>query len=1135
MRFLNLLKNPARSVDVLMAGVLGLVAALFAYAGLADYAFPGLPAKLLSAWSGLEAMPQAKYPLVSFFVRHVFPENPQAIGPAALFVSTALVFFLTARFLRASMDEDAPEGGKFAVSRAGGLLAAAVFFFTPAVHNAAVYMTPGLFDLAWILLAFALLSSTRASAPATVNVLTVMAAGVMGGFAVGDTVLALLLLPFFLAVAWRGSVRCAGRGYGWTLLFFFSFFVVALIVMPVSHGSIFAYYAAQRQIFRPILKAKDFLLIPLFTLLPFVAMFFSSRKAFSGERSFLQIAYHALLTFFALGAVTPAASAGAHLEAQLYFPVFSSACAAAVCGYLIAFWLDVAFVIHPENESITFGEADPNRAFRLVALPVGGLFLVVLALTFGLNVRDVQDNLDATFEGRDVRPGEFADIIADRIVADLGTRTWFVTDGTLDSHILLAAKRAGKDVNLICLQREGDKAYIQSLAARADRKGLKAHTERLRASGILAFLQEWFRYDPDVAKKVAVFGAPDLWRHALTPEGRPREGVPEVFFFGGEERPGATFDPEVFRAYAKLLSAPENWDSFSLSQEKKLLAFRARNLRRHLGFIACNWACREDAKARKAWNNGEAEDAARHFDAAFDIYDFVIREIDAGNVSALFNELDVIDRLADKNPKAKARRDALVAILDAIRKNEKRRYVMDLLPLAYGYIMNPEQILKFGIGHFKSGQPAKGISDIERASDLLPYGARLQIELGVLAPYYAQERGERSRRRSREIYATYVKKFEAGAEEIVLNSDVLVSLARLAMLNGDFDNAAKALEKAKAVMKDEGTEADIKFLMMKTSYHLMRGELGLARAELDKARDLEPENPGIWAMMAMTVVRQLETIDASADDAAAKQARRVKFEEELNTVILPRMDKLGPSDAAVLKAKSLVKIYRSTHTDTIADRKSLLESARADLVQVLKDNSGDAITGDRVLSLDMELGNVDAALSRAESILRDDSTSALANYVIGSEALSAGNLDKAEEFLSASVASAPDNPLMLNDYAEVLRLKKRYAEAETCARRAIKNAPQLHLALDTLGTIVMESGDTARLPEAEEYIRKACLLSRESEPRLLLSLARVLSRQGKDAEAKEALLKAKRIFDHFPKGHPFLKLYTEAQDEVLKL
>jgi Flp pilus assembly protein TadD len=91
----------------------------------------------------------------------------------------------------------------------------------------------------------------------------------------------------------------------------------------------------------------------------------------------------------------------------------------------------------------------------------------------------------------------------------------------------------------------------------------------------------------------------------------------------------------------------------------------------------------------------------------------------------------------------------------------------------------------------------------------------------------------------------------------------------------------------------------------------------------------------------------------------------------------------------------------------------------------------------------------------------------------------------------------------------VLRRNKNFGDAELYARKAVKAAPKLYVAWETLGSILMDSkkGDKSALAEAEKCIRKACDLSkdekgREADVRMLVALARVQALQGDRGRAR---------------------------------
>jgi Flp pilus assembly protein TadD len=143
---------------------------------------------------------------------------------------------------------------------------------------------------------------------------------------------------------------------------------------------------------------------------------------------------------------------------------------------------------------------------------------------------------------------------------------------------------------------------------------------------------------------------------------------------------------------------------------------------------------------------------------------------------------------------------------------------------------------------------------------------------------------------------------------------------------------------------------------------------------------------------------------------------------------------------------------------------------------------------------------------------------------MGSLALQKGNNEEAETYLRRA-ADAP-RPVVLaqNDLAEVLRRTKRLEEAERYARLAVKTAPELYVAWETLGSILMDSnGD---LNEAEQCVNRACELSKsadgkEEDVRMLVSLARVQVAKGDKQRANMTIRKVQgriKELSDFEKG-----------------
>ena len=100
----------------------------------------------------------------------------------------------------------------------------------------------------------------------------------------------------------------------------------------------------------------------------------------------------------------------------------------------------------------------------------------------------------------------------------------------------------------------------------------------------------------------------------------------------------------------------------------------------------------------------------------------------------------------------------------------------------------------------------------------------------------------------------------------------------------------------------------------------------------------------------------------------------------------------------------------------------------------------------------------------------------------------------------AALEVEPDNVIVLNNLAWLLN-EQGNPEARDLAERAYNLAPLNASVVDTLGTVAMTQGDTAR---AQALLRQATNLS-PRDPRLRINLARALVKSGDKAGARREL------------------------------
>jgi len=593
---------------------------------------------------------------------------------------------------------------------------------------------------------------------------------------------------------------------------------------------------------------------------------------------------------------------------------------------------------------------------------------------------------------------------------------------------------------------------------------------------VLPFIQDWFAADPTVGKYVAIYGAPDLWYSAGI---RP---IPEFLFFGADAK--RTPDWKSWPEFDAMLKAPKGWGSYRSRDVRNPVDLMRHSIRRHLGLVAND---------RAVWLQDEKRD-----DEAFALYELVNTQIDRDNVCALFNQIEMAGA---KYPKALAKKHDLERQLKAIVDDKERRYYIWRLGNYYGYIRNPDIFVRLGYTWARSGRPGDALSQMRRAIDLVPTDKR-SVLMNMMAALYANDN---DRRKSRHIYEQVLEKNST-------DHDALIGMMRLELLDGNSKKAVEYLEKAIAA------GADAKRLNIERGMvAMMKGDLTGAREILRKATDATPGDMQAWSLLAAVTMQQC--------DAAKADKEKARLTKELETIILPAMEK---------NAKGQFDYYVQTTRAFILLRQgeSKRREARDAFVVAAKSRPDVGTTQDLVLGLDISLDDTVNAELHARDMLRRNRNAPLANYVMGSLALRKSEYASAEAYLRKAADADRPVALALNDLAEVLRRKKNFDEAERYARRCIKVAPQLYVAWETLGSILLDAD--RKLDEAEEAVNKACELSRlknghESDIRMLVTLARVQLRRGDKARARGTVRKVekrvselndfeKREFDQMCKG-----------------
>jgi tetratricopeptide (TPR) repeat protein len=1054
---------------MLMVGM-GLFSLMIYALTLSTGVFPGESAWLMAIYTGLEPLEVPMHPLWGSIVKGVgslsfgaLPVRLNFLSALCTSLSVMLVFSLVSSFIRTVIDEEYSLDYAPFVSKAGGFLAAVAFLFSVPVWQAATRLQYQSFDLFLLLATVQLIAWYQGRFKTVFLLLFILLAG-LGAL---ESVLFVPAMPFLIAFAMYafrrqnqslGNIVWVAVGIlgvlvtGWYLVarhFFLTADIESLEVTSVFQVMISMARIYLRQLLS-VLPSSGWIILLLTGFVPWLAALMASFRALNNERTLSQYILHITLSVMVIiGLVNAPFSPWHILKPYGQLPVLAYALLAMTAGYLFAYWY-LLLKVHRQK-----AEAEVSIRVKKVGEWMG--ILIAYPFIVFVLVVSVLNALECSNAGR----GGFADRCAKEILDRMGTRTWFVTDGTLDTHLQIMANQRKQELHLICLQKDMSRYYLKSLWKLAEEKKLFSgpDVQRMKSTlelGVLPFIQDWFSIDPQIEKKVAIFSIPDFWyTSGLTP-------MPEYFFFSGCRDVSKMDTKNVmddYMAFWKSMSADLGVGTKERSKDILDPTLRMKkNLRRHMGFVANNLGVLLEER------DNEKD--------AFAIYTYVNKTIDPENIASLFNRYEMMSRGA---PVALAQKGQVKREMDQFLGDLKVKYPFWSLSRYYGYVRNPQLFVQLGMHWALSGHTGAALAVAGRGIDLLPSSER-NAALGALAAIYAMSD---DKQKTASVY-----------QDMIANDpndrSAMLGLARLAVQEGAIEKAKNWLEKATKNSDKRGT-LGVEWAII----HLMNNDLSRARLALQEATDLQPKNLQAWAMLALLQIQQNEL-------------------DEVERVILPRMENLAGTidnyfiqisraQIALAKDKKLAK-DKTKENDRTFRRVAREAFIRASLLRP-------DITGvkDMILQLDIEMNDQSAAELHARQVLRTNRKHALANYVMGSLRLQEGEYGEAEDFLRRSVDANPSSAA-LNDLAEVLRRIKKLDDAERFAREAIKKNPDLYVAWETLGAILLESGKN--LDEAESAVTKALTLYKD-DPRIKITLARIQHKRGSIEKARETLSQVK--------------------------
>ena len=817
------------------------------------------------------------------------------------------------------------------------------------------------------------------------------------------------------------------------------------------------------------LPSRGWLIILIVTVVPWLTCLLVGRRALNEEKDWAYYLLHILLTGLALAIllnakhISPWSMLG--FRRLLVTPYVLTA---SVFGYLIAYWYLLPTGWWPDTERPR--KLWIRKWFGAIIIAPGMMLLAVMPLRSLVEANG--------------QPAESINRHATEIVKSLSGRSWLVTDGSVDKHVLIAAREMGYPLHVLNLHAGDNEVYMKYVASMFDKPRLK----NLALIGLFPLLRGWFESDPDVAGKVAVLHMPDLWL------GADFRIIPNKLVFFGTKEIGELNAAELFYRHEQFWSHVVPYMKQTAVVKGPLAAY-AQNSLRHMSKVANNLGvCMEDLSQRAAsivMASGDARGMASDKSeigeseavSALNIWAVKAyskaRDIDPGNVSALLNLLVMLEKgsvtLSMYSQKSAFEQEEMLRNdLDDLVVQQEKRYDIWSLSRYYGSVRTPRAFAMLGQIWSLSGQPGMAISEFKRAMDILPSEEKGPVQERLAGMYLLQEEDGQSEALYRELLLKNPQ-----------NQRAVLGLARIATRKGDFEKAKDFLRK----IKSTGTPQLPKYLEW-AFLHMTSGNLGRSRVILEEVIELKPDHLQAWIMLAEIALQQNDVVTL---EKCIKKLGELKGGEMIVSLLNGRL----------------------------ALKKNAWQDAKESFEKALRMRPNTPQLLDWILRIDLLQGKMDDAALHVRRLLLLDADNAFGNYVIGSLQVTGGEDELAVDSLRKSLETKR-TPGALNDLAWLLQKQGSYAAAEKLAREALEINGRMHQGWDTLGLILMKTG---RLDEAEKALER-CLSLFKGDRNGLMHMTELHVLKGNKKKARKYVDRLAEKWD---------QLSLEDQDKVKRL
>lgn len=595
------------------------------------------------------------------------------------------------------------------------------------------------------------------------------------------------------------------------------------------------------------------------------------------------------------------------------------------------------------------------------------------------------------------------------VIDSLRDGQWLLSDGLLDSVLEIEAHEQRREVRIIHPKYETQKPYLKYLREQFDNDRLRAMAE----ISISTLIDEWIsKYDG--ADYVATLGNPEFWMR---------------YDYGLHFR-------------GPIMVASESHADTSEEQQAFLDAFLT-----HAGDLPENGlstAWREyicQRLSRQANNYGFSMQMEGHHNISESFYITAV-SFNTNNISAWLNRLYLCRRTAcGQEQKLKE---------EVKRAREHKSGMRNIWHLSRydGFVFSSEAFLQRGMSRAASENPRNGLREFERATDINREDPRAQVLMNALR----MRLGDYNT--SRENYLEIIKSDPE-------NRQALLMLARISMMQGDFDTAEGFLNKLNQLEFDP-VSLDLEYGIL----YLMSGEFEKAYHRLDNIIKRGKSDLRVYIVMAL-----------------------LGLEMNDREMVERSVDEIRQSNVAGIPEIFLLLGRAALFMDEIREAQRLFKAASK--FSNYREQSLQALLGIAVaenLTVDLK--------EQAEDLLRINPDNYYANFIMGLIHTQREQYALALSYLYVAVEQKK-NADIVNTLAYALARSNKNEDALMFAREAVDLDPSNGHAWDTLAMAQM---NLDLWDQAHESLNRALLLLPD-HPEIIYHMARVKEYRGLNEEA----------------------------------